>query len=1091
MIPNATTQAVTLNDPLSSSEIKPPRKVTVTGRKNKVQKENVDISQGSVSQTVSLAHLPIQKQSTKIRKRVLVENETSANDQGTLKKHKIRIDDLSSPPTSSVLSALKVTPLHRALSDKSSHLNQASVHEPPTSALPKSQSTLSSWRRSSQSRKISSDGEDADDEEDDIPEPTSSALGPTAPTQSKSLSLKAPQAALRPGPIDKKLTLFEGEIFGSDSTLTSPEDDSDEEPRSERASTTSPSSAETTTTASLTAARATSTPISGCTSRRGPGRPRKPLQNNDTCQTSESGSDQSTSASNQDAVLALEAEITASSSSIKTKADLVSESEPQHAPLSRSFMERIINAQNIQATTVDQDQTSEDDVGLSDTQDHRSELSCLAPKPASSELSSDSTLSAGVKSFDSIFKRDDHLFAKPALPIRLDLESNRTRFPRRDSHASRTKPLDRAIPIVPLVANAGESRLSFRRTNRPRLFQTCRDIMTQVGTSKASPNIPHIKVMLKQALKRGMGAMQSISADSVDSTSKPTAIPASDPRVLGWGTVIGNGKGLFSPRRESDQLRIQHRRALVSQAYARLNLPPPRENWDISSQVIMGGLTYKNLTGATNADASGSRLSSTMEDAMDMISSRLGCQYCRKSCNSRTDLAQHIQQCSMARLQTTLGNDPDGDSTASETEDQRDARCPKTKRAVKATKTVRASSVILEHIASAAAAEDEAEGKEEGEGEEEEEEEEEAIIMCVCGTKDDEGAMVQCDKCEVWLHLECLELTEEEVPDEFFCPSCLGLPTRSTGGKSFRHVPSKNSRRKTNHNKSNGGQLMRDNCTVSDSENDADSARRFAERSLTPEHTRLRESETELEGEGSQMTDEDNDESAQESAVSPQVVLNHDWDQEVVDPTSDLGYDSEYMNSLYGMTSARAIFKKPRAPALMLDGSTSQESQMDAMAPLLSSDLGIDDFENLLSQGGHPPSMGLDLCSDGDLTFSESQSYQYMTGSDPIFEQDYGTALDSSPDLVLTSEGTLDSEGFRTPVHLGHDVDHVEIWNEHENDTDPFGTDYGAGSSMTAGSKRPKGVLVGTGMVDWYEDTAGDEFDLEGLIDLGEVSISD
>lgn len=289
--------------------------------------------------------------------------------------------------------------------------------------------------------------------------------------------------------------------------------------------------------------------------------------------------------------------------------------------------------------------------------------------------------------------------------------------------------------------------------------------------------------------------------------------------------------------------------------------------------------------------------------------------------------------------------------------------------------------------------------------------------MCVCGTKDDEGAMVQCDKCEVWLHLECLDLNEDEVPEEYFCPTCLGLPTPSTGGKSFRHVPSKNSRRKSRQRKDSRALRSLSLSATSDSECSAEHTSKCDERLQSPQQSPLPESELEFEREDSLISDEEHDILTQESAVSPQVVLNHDWDQEALDPSSDLGFDGEYVNSLFGMTnvrSVRSIFKKPRAPALMLDGSSSQNDKVDIMASLLSSDLGIEDFENLLSEGGHPPSMGLDLCSDGDMTFSDSQysqSSQYMQATESLFEQGYTTGLDNSPDLTPSSEDTLDSEG--------------------------------------------------------------------------------
>ncbi|KAL1931562.1 hypothetical protein VTP01DRAFT_9705 [Rhizomucor pusillus] len=50
---------------------------------------------------------------------------------------------------------------------------------------------------------------------------------------------------------------------------------------------------------------------------------------------------------------------------------------------------------------------------------------------------------------------------------------------------------------------------------------------------------------------------------------------------------------------------------------------------------------------------------------------------------------------------------------------------------------------------------------------------EESSIRCVCEQNDEEfGAMVQCDDCRNWLHLECLELKIEDLGEAFRCPYC-------------------------------------------------------------------------------------------------------------------------------------------------------------------------------------------------------------------------------------------------------------------------------------------------------------------------------
>lgn len=37
---------------------------------------------------------------------------------------------------------------------------------------------------------------------------------------------------------------------------------------------------------------------------------------------------------------------------------------------------------------------------------------------------------------------------------------------------------------------------------------------------------------------------------------------------------------------------------------------------------------------------------------------------------------------------------------------------------------------------------------------------------------DNLGLMVQCDKCEVWQHCECIGLNQDKLPDHYYCDQC-------------------------------------------------------------------------------------------------------------------------------------------------------------------------------------------------------------------------------------------------------------------------------------------------------------------------------
>ncbi|KAK4512381.1 uncharacterized protein ATC70_003079 [Mucor velutinosus] len=47
-----------------------------------------------------------------------------------------------------------------------------------------------------------------------------------------------------------------------------------------------------------------------------------------------------------------------------------------------------------------------------------------------------------------------------------------------------------------------------------------------------------------------------------------------------------------------------------------------------------------------------------------------------------------------------------------------------------------------------------------------------SITRCVCGETHSVGLMVQCDKCEVWQHCECMGLEQPDIPDHYYCEQC-------------------------------------------------------------------------------------------------------------------------------------------------------------------------------------------------------------------------------------------------------------------------------------------------------------------------------
>ena len=43
---------------------------------------------------------------------------------------------------------------------------------------------------------------------------------------------------------------------------------------------------------------------------------------------------------------------------------------------------------------------------------------------------------------------------------------------------------------------------------------------------------------------------------------------------------------------------------------------------------------------------------------------------------------------------------------------------------------------------------------------------------CVCGTGYDDQTMLDCDDCHNWFHTTCVNLDDDNLPDEWVCHSC-------------------------------------------------------------------------------------------------------------------------------------------------------------------------------------------------------------------------------------------------------------------------------------------------------------------------------
>lgn len=61
---------------------------------------------------------------------------------------------------------------------------------------------------------------------------------------------------------------------------------------------------------------------------------------------------------------------------------------------------------------------------------------------------------------------------------------------------------------------------------------------------------------------------------------------------------------------------------------------------------------------------------------------------------------------------------------------------------------------------------------------------EDDTINCTCGKKSDRGLMIQCEKCNYWLHVRCLGIRSTKLPEKYYCPRCVS-PSNATPPRSL------------------------------------------------------------------------------------------------------------------------------------------------------------------------------------------------------------------------------------------------------------------------------------------------------------------
>ncbi|CAO3597565.1 unnamed protein product [Absidia cylindrospora] len=340
-------------------------------------------------------------------------------------------------------------------------------------------------------------------------------------------------------------------------------------------------------------------------------------------------------------------------------------------------------------------------------------------------------------------------------------------------------------PILPSIftndADHDRSNSSLHHSSSPAssLYQTCIDLWPSEPTlgNFASDNIKNLtnllKVRLSQAKYRVLAQLEEddhkhtnptllsaaqILRDDIDYSTWPSfekhTIELSTKRSCGYASVSGNGVRLFrqrnlylQSRRLQQKQRHQQHLGLVSSPLigrttamnhsenrATVSLPPPSP----SSHLKTGLKRKRRVNSKANEKlprCDGRDLASKISPVEFEDGSRaFVCTPCNKKYKTRNGLAYHLDRCA---------NQPINETThATITNDEQ-------------TTTTR------QHQSGGSSSNSLSPGSKS------------SGVHCVCDhPNDDEEMMVQCDECQLWLHLDCVGTNDGVLDDIYHCPRC-------------------------------------------------------------------------------------------------------------------------------------------------------------------------------------------------------------------------------------------------------------------------------------------------------------------------------
>ncbi|KAL1914744.1 uncharacterized protein VTP21DRAFT_8002 [Calcarisporiella thermophila] len=405
--------------------------------------------------------------------------------------------------------------------------------------------------------------------------------------------------------------------------------------------------------------------------------------------------------------------------------------------------------------------------------------------------------------------------------------------PRR--HASTSSRFRTTVTPTPVriglpASSSSPSKVSpVHRSSRPahaklRLDKTTLELFAEDNKNEQKINLP-LGLLLKQRLleakekvmRERMASLSALtpvssapSASSAGSSSGsaseegPFKMAPRAPKCIGWGGKIGNNKGMVAGRvAQKWHISVNHR--LLDPTPPRHTLSSGGGSSSLSTTVrhplqrpasLAGSLLPPTLgqpfiarfahdrkSGEASASQQLARKASQPQRKREDGERPYVCAWCKKTYKNRNGLAYHQERCtvlSQAKAETATRELFGGPGSGSGVEMSSPIVKPTTQGI---------AHVHAERRARGESARDaEAQGGAGRPGRKRKRIERQSqpgrrrgdrdwVIDCICGAQEDEGDMVQCDRCMAWLHLECVSKTKQELRGDYYCPRCTGDST--------------------------------------------------------------------------------------------------------------------------------------------------------------------------------------------------------------------------------------------------------------------------------------------------------------------------